>query len=178
MGPGAVCLDVRLEEPHFLVHLNVVQLSLQAPCRRGAWRPISSPAAPSAPRADQLRRGLLRRREEERGAEAWGAGRHGGRAEGREWAAAAGCLGAPGQCLPGGRWCLAPAAFHLTVAIHYHQAIERIAVHSHSSQPERTGRPPPRHSGSAGLPGLSPRQDQQHRQGAAGELGWSWSAAP
>lgn len=162
-------LDVCLEEPHFLVHLDIVQLSLELPRRGGSWLPLFAAAAPPPPRAARLPRRLLKRREEESGATAWGAGRHGGRAEDREWAAAAGRLWAPGQHLPGRRRRLAPAACHLTVAIHHHQAIERIAVHGHSSQPGRTGGPPPLPpwpSGSVGLPRVSPRRDQQHRRGA------------
>lgn len=174
-------LDMCLEEPHFLVHLDVVQLPLKLPCRGRSWLPLFSPAAPPTFGAAWLPRGFLEWREEESRATARGAGRHGGRAEDRERAAAAGCLRAPGQHLTGRRRRLAPAACHLAVAIHHHQAIERIAVHGHSSQLGRTGGPPPlppRRSGSAGLLRLSPHRDQQHRREAAGELGWLQPTAP
>lgn len=174
-------LDMCLEEPHFLVHLDIVQLPLKWPSCGGSWLLLFAPAAPPTPGAAQLLQGLLERREEESGATARGAGRPGGWAEDGEWAAAPGCLRAPGQHLSGRRRRLAPAACHLTVAIHHHQAIECIAVHGHSSQPGRTEGPlplPPRRSGSAGLPRVSPRQDQQHCWEAAGELGWPRPAAP
>lgn len=175
-----MCLDVCLEEPHFLVHLHVVQLPLKLPCHGGFWLSLFTSAAPPPPGAAWLPQGLLRWWEEESGATARGAGRHRGRAEDRERAAAAGRLRTPGQHLSGRRRRLAPAACHLAVAIHHHQAIERIAVHGHSSQPGSTGGPsplPPRHSGSAGLSWVSPRRDQQHRQQENGELGWPWPAA-
>lgn len=174
-------LDVCLEEPHFLVHLDVVQLPLKLPRCGGSWLPLFAPAAPPTPGAAWLPRGLLERGEEESRATARGAGWHRGRAERGERAAAAGCLRAPGQHLSGRRRRLAPSACHLAVAIHHHQAIERIAVHGHSSQPGRTGGPPPlppQRSGSAALLRVSPRWDQQHRREAAGELGWTWPAAP
>lgn len=174
-------LDVRLEEPHFLVHLHVVQLPLKLPCHGGSRLPLFASAAPPPPGAAWLPRGLLGRWEEESGTTARGAGRHRGRAEDGERAAAAGRLRTPGQHWSGRRRRLAPAACHLAVAIHHHQAIERIAVHGHSSQPGSTGGPsplPPGRSGSAGLPSVSPRRDQQHCQRGKGELGWPWPAAP